>query len=531
MKRTAVMCLITAFFAGSVFSQTVDICGKVTDPAGNPLIHTVVRLGQATYDKGYGPMPYIVQTDNNGFYKMGFGNCTVNTITPRARMRGEASSRPVYVGGKILFCLPACNALVQMSLYDLSGRFVRDVMNKNLPMGNYSVSIDTRGISSQFYLLRVVINGATSVMRLQPASHLSGGAVVQSAPGFVTRLEKFAAFVDTLHATEPGYSIGVTPLPVDIANVLQGQYDFVLTKTTTWNGDVNAFWGDTSTYPKTGVTYVVLNRTNGAFPDSKIYWSNQQGGAKTAITTANTFKCPGSGRFYIWVAPTDSNNRYFDFIEQNLCGVNGWCGNTTRVDGFRLPITFRVHKTTGRDTIMGDAYEMFYQSRQAKIDEYLNEVPKEFTPMAKVNNANIYAPHMTATNYFNTGGPYVDYFSKYIDSVIVRQTALGVTNIPAKVNAWNIFACTGGGMGASPDYSAAVHRHVGTRPQGANFINWRVLDSTYYYQEPPCNYFSRWSHRRSINNFSYGFPYDDDGGHASFMDPSNVLWIAIAIGW
>jgi hypothetical protein len=349
-----------------------------------------------------------VQTDNSGHYKIGSGSCVVNTIPRSARATGNAIGQPVYVGGKVLFSQQATSAVVRMSIFELSGRFVRDVMNKKLSRGNYSVSIDTRGIATQFYLLRVTINGVAFVLRLQPAAHLQGGEVVQNAPGFETRLEKLAAVVDTLHATEPGYTIGVKPI-----EALSGQYDFVLTKNNTFDGDENAFWGDTSKYPKTGVTYVVLNKTNGAFPDSKIYWSDQMGGTKIPITQTNTFKCPGNGRFYVWVAPNDSNDghgnaKYFDFIEQNLCGTNGWCGNTTRVDGWRLPITFRIHKTSGTDTIMGDAYWMFYQSRQSKFDEYLNEVPKEFTPMAQVNFANIYAPHMTATNYFNTGGQYVD---------------------------------------------------------------------------------------------------------------------------
>lgn len=521
MNQGTLGCLVLTFIAGSVFSQTVNICGSVTDQNGRPLIHTVIRLGQATHDIGYGQMPYIVQTDSNGHYKIGSGDCVVNAISRSNLAMGRAMGQPVYVGGKVLFSQQASNAAVRMSIFELSGRFVRDVMNKSLSRGNYSVSIDTRGIAAQFYLLRVTINGVASVLRLQPASRLQGGEIVQSAPGFETRLEKLAAVVDTLHATEPGYTVGVKPV-----EAISGQYDFVLTKNNTWNGDENAFWGDTSAYPKTGVTYVVLNRTNGVFPDSKICWSDQMGGTKIPISQTNTFKCPGSGRFYIWVAPTDSNSRYFDFIEQNLCGTNGWCGNTTRVDGWRLPITFRIHKTSGTDTIMGDAYWMFYQSRQSKFDEYLNEVPKEFTPMANVNFANIYAPHMTATNYFNTGGPYENYFDSYQDSVIAHNPGA-----PAKVNAWNIFACAGGGIGGSPDYSAAVNRHVGTLPQGAGLIDWYKNDTSSYYQEAPCNYFSRWCHRRAIDDLAYGFPYDDDGSHAAFTDPNNVLWIAVAIGW
>jgi hypothetical protein len=520
MKKFVTGVLVLAVAAGSGFAQAVNICGTVTDQNGQPLTNTLVRLAQTTYDAGYWPSPYIVKTDNTGYYHLGSGTCAVNVINESKMARGDALSQPKYLGGRVLFSLPQDNGQVRMSVYELAGRFVRDVMNSRLSKGNYAVSIDTRGISSQFYLLRVSINGATPVIKLQPLSRVSAGTIAQNALVFQAHLEKLTAVavtaaVDTLHATEPGYTLGVTPI-----SALTGTCNFTLTKNNTWNGDTAAFWGNTSTYP-TNASYVILNRTNGAFPDSKIFWSIQQGGVKTSIAVQPTVPIPaGNGRFYIWVAPTDSGNRYFDFLELNYNGT--WYGNTTRVDGWRLPITFRVHSSTGQDNALGDAYHMFYQSRQSKFDEYNNEVPKEFTHLDRVNFANIYAPHMTAVNYFNTGGVYVNYFDKYEDSVIVHNPGA-----PAKTTAWNIFACAGTGtMGASPQYSAAVNRHCGTiSPQTA----WNI--DTNYYKTGPCNYFSYWCHRRSLKNMCYGFPYDDVGGHAAYLAQSNIQWLAIAIGW
>ncbi len=270
MKKAAVSCLMAALFAWSVFSQTVNICGKVTDPAGNPLTHTVVRLGQATQDYGFGPMPYMVNTDANGQYQLGTGACPpTNVLRVSKAAHGGAYPKPVYMGGKVLFSVLPVKAWVKMSMYDLAGRFVRDVLNSTLTRGNYSGSIDTRGISSQYYLLRVTINGATNVLKFRPLSRVQGATLAQNEPDFQARLEKVAAVVDTLHVTEPGYSIGVTPI-----DTLVGHYDFVLTKTTSWTGDkasIAAFWGDTSTYPK-NFQYIILNRTNGAWPDSKVCW-------------------------------------------------------------------------------------------------------------------------------------------------------------------------------------------------------------------------------------------------------------------
>jgi hypothetical protein len=538
MKRAAVSFLIAAFFAGSVFSQTVNICGTVTDPGGQPLSHTVIRLSTTTYDNGYwATAPYMARTDQNGHYKIGTGVCTVNNIVPGTHMRGDAFSQPMYFGGKVLFSLPHSNSLVRMSIFDLSGRFVRDVMNKNLSKGNYSVSIDARGISSQFYLLRVTINGSASVMRLQSALSLTGGEVVRNDAGFETRLEKLAAIVDTLRATEPGYTLGVTPI-----GALTGQYDFTLTKNNTWDGTkaaFDAFWGDTSKYPKNG-TYVILNRTNGKWPDSKIGVTGNRGGATTPLSQTNL---RGIGGLFIYIAPDDSNKRYYDFLEVNGGGTT-FLGNTTRVDGWRLPITFRIKTSDGKDTVMGDSYELYFQSRESKFAEFINEVPKEFTWEATHDFANIWAPHKMDPFPFRSTGPYGDYYKRYQDSVVknyvkdplwVNKPGYGApANDPGPqpevTQADDVFACAGA-FGSLPIWSAAMNRHVAHLPQGVDCYNWSYKDTAYYYTDAPANFYSRWCHRRAINDYCYGFPYDDNGDHEAYISIGNIQWMAVAIGW
>jgi Beta-1,3-glucanase len=533
MKRAAVSCLMAALFAWSGFSQTVNICGTVTDQSGKPLTHTVVRLGQTTYDNGYyAQAPYLARTDGVGHYQLGTGTCPPVNIISGVATRGDAFSRPMYVGGKVLFSLPAGNATVRMSIYDLTGRFVRDVMDKSLSRGSYSVSIDTRGISSQLYLLRATINGAAYVMKLQPVSRMSGGAVVQSAPGFQTRLEKIAAVNDTVHATEPGYTIGVTPI-----TSLTGNCDFTLTKNNTWTGDLNAFWGDTSTYPKkgAGAKYIFLNRTNGKWPDSKVCWSNGRFGAPTPFSQTNMASF--GGEVGLSIAPTDSNHRYYDFLEINGSPTGTWSGNTTRVDGWRLPIIFRIKTNDGKDTIMGDYYEMFFQSRESKFAEFINEVPKEFTWEATHDFANIWAPHKMDPFPFRSTGPYGDYFKRYQDSVVknyVKDPTWPADPGPfvPVTQADDIFACAGNSIGSSPYWSAAMNRHVAhIEPHGINWHHWGYEDSAYFYLDAPANFYSRWCHRRAINDYCYGFPYDDNGDHQSFMTMSNIQWFAIAIGW
>lgn len=543
MKKLAVTCMIMAFFTGTVFSQTVNICGTVTDENGIPLTHTVLRLAKTTYDNGYwATAAYMATTDQNGHYHVGTGTCT-DIVVNNALPKGEVFAQPTCSGGKVLFSTPAGGSLVRMSLYDLSGRCVREVMNKSLSLGNYAVSIDTRNIASQFYALRVTINGASSVFRLQTASHTSTGTVVQNGPGFLTRMEKLAAadIVDTLHATEPGYSLGVTPL-----NSLTSKCDFTLTKVTTWNGDKNAFWGDTSTYPKAGSTpqYILLNRTNGKWPDSQIGWTTTRGGATTLFSQTNMK--PLGGGLFIYIAPTDSTMRYFDFLEVNGGGAS-FLGNTTRVDGWRLPITFRIKTTDGKDTVMGDAYWLYYQSRESKFAEFINEVPNEFTWEATHDFANIWAPHKMDPFPFRSTGPYGAYYTRYQDSVVknyvidplwVNKPGYGAPAndpgpYPTVPQADDIFACTGPNpsIGASPIWSAAMNRHVAHLPQGVDCYNWSYVDTANYYTDAPANFYSRWCHRRAINNYCYGFPYDDNGDHEAYISIGNIQWMAVAIGW
>jgi hypothetical protein len=516
MQKVSVAGLLLAFFVSSVFSQAPNLCGTVTDATtGLPLADAIVRLGQTTYNNGFGQAPYLVSTDANGHYQLGTGTCNVNVIPRSLLARGDAFSQPTYVGGKVLFSLPQTTATVRMSIYTVAGRFVRDVMNSSLSKGNYSVSIDARGISSQYYLLRVTINGAATVMRIQPAFHSTDGAIVRNSSEFQTRVEKLAAVVDTIHATMPGYAIGVTPI-----TALSGQFDFVLTKNTTWNGDTNAFWGSGYPVATGGVTYVVLNRTNGVWADSQIYWSIQQNGTKTRLDKQSSVTVTGGGRFYIYIDPNDSNARYFDFVEYAVGNgtING--NNTTRVDGWRLPLQYRIHTAT-KDYTRGDVYEMFYQPRQAKFDEFKNEVPREFTGLATHDFANIWAPHTSPVNIFGTGGPYENYFIAYEDSVAAHNPGA-----PAPTTTVGIFECGNGGMGSSPDYSACVNRHCGTLPQSA----WP--DSTNYYRAYPCNYYSKWCHKRALQNLQYGFPYDDDENQSGIVGGvSNVQWFGIAIGW
>jgi hypothetical protein len=517
MKRAALSCLALAIIAGSAYSQ-VNICGRVTDPSGTPLTNTLVRLGQTRADNGYGMAPYYTTTDATGYFHLGTGTCAVNVINAITTTRDDAFSRPDYRGGRVLFSLPQDNVQVRMSVYDLAGRFVRDVMNSRLSRGNYAVSIDTRGISSQFYLLHVSINGAASVIKLQPFSRVSAGAVAQNAPVFQARLEKLTAVavtavVDTLHATEPGYMLGVSPI-----SALTGTCNFTLAKNNTWNGDTAGFWDTANVKKQAGhFWYTIINRTNGRWPDSMIYWAIGDGGVPVCLRDSAhvDFTTSASGRLYIMVgykpgSPYRPANQCWDF-EEHTNGLMGdgllWFhGNTTRVDGYGLPIAYRLHCTDGYDMVRGEKYHVYFQSRASFFAEYVNEVPYEFTVLGtmrapyKIPNAG------TNGSDVGPGGKYATYSDKYCTAFGIGQTPY-LNGIPL------------------PKNSAACHRHV------LGLTDAQMLIDTNFYKAAPCNFYSYFLHRRATANKCYGFPYDDYANGSSYLEHGNVSWLEIAVGY
>ena len=393
-------------------------------------------------------------------------------------------------------------AVTSVNIAGESGLSTVQTATPQIPIIAISGRIDAGGIGLAGAIVRLAISGQAAETDANGNYSISGGP----------------AHNDTIKVTEPGYSIAK-----QAGYFATGTYNFTLTKTSTWNGDTISFWGDTSTYPKssTGIVYVILNRTNSQFTDDKIFWSDQVGGTKISIATQSTFNATSSGRFYVWVAPNDSGSRYYDYIEYVAStGTLTWNGNTTRIDAWRLPTAVRMHCADGTDQTIGDSYQEFYQPRQSIFDEFTNEVPVEFAGLATHDFANIWAPSTSPVNYFNTGGPYANYFDAYENSVAAAQTGA-----PAVSSTFNIFAGTGAGMSSNPTYCSAINRHCGTLPQSA----W--TNPANYYTAAPCNYYSKFMHRRSLHNLCYGYTYDDVAGQSSLVSHNGVQYVIIAVGF
>jgi len=109
---------------------------------------------------------------------------------------------------------------------------------------------------------------------------------------------------------------------------------------------------------KNVMMFKFLNRTNGQFPDSNVFWSvkiKRRHGNSLDCETSNSTTCreclgqdlclPGS-------VGTNTNN-YHDFLEYTI-GAAQFNGNTTRVDAFGIKLAMRLHCADGFEATVGE---------------------------------------------------------------------------------------------------------------------------------------------------------------------------------
>jgi hypothetical protein len=270
------------------------------------------------------------------------------------------------------------------------------------------------------------------------------------------------------------------------------------------------FWGDTSTIPPAVnvLTVEILNRTNGHYPDSQVYWSFN--GQTHTIAEQRFLDMPANsaGRMYFYLGSPTS--QYFDFIEFTV-GPAVFNGNTTRVDAFGLKLAMRLHAHDGYDVEVGEDRTTFAEDRATTFQKFINEVPAQFDVLAQgAGQTRIIAPGSDPT--FRTGGVNANYFTAYANSV-------GVNAVTS-----DIFGCAGS-LAGNPDMCAALNRHTAHLPQA----QWQ--DPTQYYLAAPANYYAKFWHDHAISKLAYGFPYDDVAGQSSFVSHGSPQWLAVAVGW
>ncbi|MFE9423628.1 beta-1,3-glucanase family protein [Kitasatospora sp. NPDC006697] len=305
---------------------------------------------------------------------------------------------------------------------------------------------------------------------------------------------RYVRLYGTQRATQWGYSL----------------WEFQVYGSPAGGGGSDPFWGDTSTIPaaQNVIEVKILNRTNGAYPDSQVYWSFNGQTHSVADQPYLDMPANSAGRMYFYLGAP--NGPLFDFIEFTV-GTGVFNGNTTRVDAFGLPIAMRLHAKDGYDVQVGETQSVFNESRTQLFQDFTNAVPQEFKVLAQTQAPNrIIAPGSDPS--FQAAGVNANYFTAYANSAGVSAATS------------DIFGCAGA-LASNPSECAALNRHVATLPQST----WS--DPTQYYRSAPANYYAKFWHDHAINNLAYGFPYDDVAGQSSFISHGNPQWLEVAVGY
>jgi F5/8 type C domain/Beta-1,3-glucanase len=275
----------------------------------------------------------------------------------------------------------------------------------------------------------------------------------------VTGTGRYIRMYGTARATPYGYSLwefdvytsGGTPTP---------------TPTPTGSGAPPAsFWGDTSTIPAAHnvLEVEVLNRTNGQYPDSQVYWSFNGQTESVAQQPYIDMPANSAGRMYFYLG--SPNSQYYDFIEFTV-GPSSINTDTTRVDRFGLKLAMLLHGHSGSDQEVGENYATFTESRTATFQRFENSVPTEFKELA-TDQAPYGIPSPGNDPAFQPGGPYASYFTSYAASEGDSSDSTA-----------QIFGC-GGTLAGNPPLCAGLNRHVAQLPASqqsnpSNFLPGRT---------------------------------------------------------
>ncbi|HEV2372358.1 MAG TPA: glycoside hydrolase family 64 protein [Streptosporangiaceae bacterium] len=272
-----------------------------------------------------------------------------------------------------------------------------------------------------------------------------------------------------------------------------------------------SFWGDTKAIPAAHdvLEFSIVNRTEGAYPNSRVYWSFD--GQEKSLAQQHYFDMPvnSAGRMYFYLGSPAS--KYSDFIEFTV-GPSSVNIDTTRVIDWGLPLAILLHAHSGSNQEIGDSYQVFTQSRTALFRKFKDTAPAPFKQLATVD-----APYGIAAPWtdpaFQPGGADAKYFTKY-------AAAHGAGSDTTA----DVFGCAGT-LASNPQLCAALNRHVAQLPLG------QQTDSANFYKAAPANYYAWFWHQNAINGLQYGFPYDDYGGQSSDISAANPKYAVVAVGF
>ena len=247
----------------------------------------------------------------------------------------------------------------------------------------------------------------------------------------------------------------------------------------------------------------------------------------------------------------------FEFAEFTVTNKEYW-GNTTRVDFFSFPVVTRLVGQGGFDNRPGD-YPTYDKTvgdigtRDQIFNAWKNSAPAAWKSL--YDGKRIMAPCKTTFNEGKENGHYFDnyineFWNKYSNETLVFRCDAGTFR--GRVSGDHMTFTKDGDGGTYTIYKpttqdvlegkgnfnrgnstelvieaqlcAAFNRGVATDP--ANYQN-----PSAYYKNGTYNYYSKFLHEHSVNNFSYGFCYDDVNDQSTLLHYTNPTALILDLKW
>jgi len=235
--------------------------------------------------------------------------------------------------------------------------------------------------------------------------------------------------------------------------------------------------GPKPTTPPEGslMTFTFRNCTN-KYKDSEIYYTFNSGNPDSWVSLDKGLVVPctekHSARMYISLGgkPTSPGDHTYpqDFLEYNL-DKSGMYVNTSQVDALVIPFTIELIDVSGRTQKMG-----FSESMPSMMAAFKKDAPDAFQ---RCLNGNRIVQPPDGPGVIQTNSPTI---------------------------------CAGTNRGVDPN-----------SPDAKNPDKW--------YQKMPYNWYSKFMHIHSINDFSYGFAYDDVYAQSSFIVSNHPRDMIVAL--
>jgi alpha-tubulin suppressor-like RCC1 family protein len=191
--RSTSLLIFSALLPLVAAELTVNLTGTITDNAtAKPIPNATVRLAVAKA---------TAVTNAAGIYTI---SPIVTAVRDRNRTTGIALS-PSVANGALLFEIAGATRPVTADLFDLHGRLVERLINKQCEPGRYRLT-PTNRIGNQVLCLRMRIGDRASVLRFAAGSGSSRAGLEQVAGEQSGSMAKSLAVVDTLVVSADGYA-------------------------------------------------------------------------------------------------------------------------------------------------------------------------------------------------------------------------------------------------------------------------------------------------------------------------------------